>query len=297
MENAIYPPRGWNSYDAFSWTIVEQEFLKNAKELSSRLLDYGYEIATVDAYWHKAIDGVSHVDEWGRVIPDPGKWPSSANGVGFRDVADQVHRLGLKFGIHVHGGISAVAVSAPNSPILDISTGKAYNEGGREWHAKDIIVSKDHFCPYAPSSFFINTSSGAGKAFLRSLFDLFSSWGVDFVKLDCVFAENYNLETLISALILKEIDNPIILSVSPGYKASLEMGLEVKGLVNMFRVTANTWDQWSNVKDHFDVARDFAWAGLIGAEGLRGNSWIDLDMLPLGRLTDQGYYEINNNYL
>ena len=43
-ENAIYPPRGWNSYDSFSWTIVEREFLDNAAALSSLLLDHGYEV-------------------------------------------------------------------------------------------------------------------------------------------------------------------------------------------------------------------------------------------------------------
>lgn len=35
-------------------------------------------------------------------------------------------------------------------------------------------------------------------------------------------------------------------------------------------------------------ARDLAAANMIGATGLKGKSWPDLDMLPLGWLTDPG---------
>ena len=62
--------------------------------------------------------GFDVIDEWGRMIPDPGRWPSSIGGKGFSDVANRVHSLGLKFGIHVMRGISTQAVNA-NTPILD----------------------------------------------------------------------------------------------------------------------------------------------------------------------------------
>ena len=39
----------------------------------------------------------------------------------------------------------------------------------------------------------------------------------------------------------------------------------------------------------FFFTRDLAAANLIGADGLMGKSWPDLDMLPLGWLTDPGY--------
>jgi hypothetical protein len=40
----------------------------------------------------------SYIDEWGRPIPDPNRWPSSKNGQGFKPVSDKVHSLGLQFG-------------------------------------------------------------------------------------------------------------------------------------------------------------------------------------------------------
>lgn len=62
--------------------------------------------------------GFDVIDKWGRVIPDPVRWPSSKGGKGFTEVAKKVHSLGLKFGIHVMRGISTQAVNA-NTPILD----------------------------------------------------------------------------------------------------------------------------------------------------------------------------------
>ena len=43
-ERASFPPRGWNSYDSFSWIVSEKEFLQNAQIISERLHAYGYEV-------------------------------------------------------------------------------------------------------------------------------------------------------------------------------------------------------------------------------------------------------------
>ncbi|XP_054817771.1 uncharacterized protein LOC129317475 [Prosopis cineraria] len=262
-ENAIYPPRGWNSYAAYGWIINEDDFMKNAGELSSRLLDHGYEVATVGPFWHRNVDdGSDSVDEWGRPFPDPKRWPSSVNGVGFKDVAQRVHRLGLKFGIH-------------KKPYFELHT----------WRAGEIYTVP---CSYEFNFLHVNTSLGAGKAYMHSLIQLFVDWGVDYVKLDCVFGESFDLGTITTVSeIMKTLDEPMILSVSPGDKATVEMSKQINGLVNMYRVGPNSLDQWPLVRDHyFDLARDYAAARLIGVDGLRGNSWPDLDMLPFGRLTD-----------
>lgn len=63
--------------------------------------------------------GFDVIDEWGRMIPDPDRWPSSRGGNGFTEVAKKVHSMGLKFGIHVMRGISTQAFNA-NTPILNV---------------------------------------------------------------------------------------------------------------------------------------------------------------------------------
>jgi hypothetical protein len=65
--------------------------------------------------------GFDVIDQWGRMVPDPVRWPSSRGGNGFSKVAKKVHSLGLKFGIHIMAGISTQAVNA-NTPILDTTT-------------------------------------------------------------------------------------------------------------------------------------------------------------------------------
>ena len=50
------------------------------------------------------------VDEYGRYMPSPTRFPSSANGAGFKPLADYIHSLGLKFGIHIMRGVPKEAV-------------------------------------------------------------------------------------------------------------------------------------------------------------------------------------------
>ena len=44
-KQASFPPRGWNSYDSFSWTISEEEFLQSTDVISRHLHKYGYEVS------------------------------------------------------------------------------------------------------------------------------------------------------------------------------------------------------------------------------------------------------------
>ncbi|CAI9093044.1 OLC1v1028446C2 [Oldenlandia corymbosa var. corymbosa] len=135
----------------------------------------------------------------------------------------------------------------------------------------------------------VNMHLGAGRAFMRSLYQQYADWGVDFVKNDCVFGDDLNIDEIkFVSQLLNEFSRPILYSLSPGTSASPSMAKDINGLVNMYRVTGDDWDTWGDVSSHFNVARDFAAAKMIGAKGLKGTSWPDLDMLPLGWLTDPG---------
>ncbi|XP_030959173.1 alpha-galactosidase-like [Quercus lobata] len=291
---ASSPPRGWNSYDSFSWTISEKEFLDSAQFISDRLLSSGYEYVVVDYLWYRRkvegadadSSGFDVIDEWGRMVPDPDRWPSSVNGNGFTEVANKVHSMGLKFGIHVMSGISTQAVNA-NTLILDTKTGEAFEEGRKKWTAQDIGI-KERPCSWMPHGFMsVNTTARAGAAFLRSLYTQYAEWGVDLVKHDCVFGGDLDIDEIsVVSEVLKQLDHPILYSLSPGTRATPAMAKDVSGLVNMYRITGDDWDSWENLVPHFDVSRDFAAANMIGATGLKGKSWPDLDMLPLGWLTD-----------
>jgi hypothetical protein len=99
----------------------ELEFLSLMSQHCCKLLQY----VVVDFLWYRENDGTASttrgkdfVDKYGRPQPDPQRWPSSRNGQGFKHVADKVHNMGLKFGIHVMRGISLAAVDK-NTLILN----------------------------------------------------------------------------------------------------------------------------------------------------------------------------------
>uniref|UniRef100_A0A7N0UAP0 Alpha-galactosidase n=1 Tax=Kalanchoe fedtschenkoi TaxID=63787 RepID=A0A7N0UAP0_KALFE len=299
VDRARIPPRGWNSYDSYSWIISEREFLQNAQLVAKHLKPFGYEYVVVDYLWYRRkVEGAYSdslgydvIDEWGRMLPDPARWPSSRGGKGFAEVAKKVHDMGLKFGIHVMRGISTQAVNA-NTPIFDSDKGGAYEESGRRWRAGDIGM-KERKCAWMPNGFMsVNLETGAGKAFVRSLYRQYAEWGVDFVKHDCVFGEDFDLpEITYVSKVLAELDRPILYSLSPGTSVTPAMAKQVSGLANMYRITGDDWDNWGDVASHFNISRDMAAAEMIGTGGLMGKSWPDLDMLPLGWLTNPGSNE------
>ena len=119
------PPMGWNSWDCYGPTVTEDEVKSNADYMSKHLKSYGWEYIVVDIRWFVANDK-SHgynekdpqysIDKFGRFLPAVNRFPSAANGKGFRQLADYIHSKGLKFGIHIMRGIPVIAVRN-NLPI------------------------------------------------------------------------------------------------------------------------------------------------------------------------------------
>jgi hypothetical protein len=107
------PPMGWNSWDAYGTTVTENEVKANADTMAAVLKPYGWQYIVIDIQWYEP-NAKAHgyrpnaqlvMDPNGRLIPALNRFPSSANGNGFRPLADYVHSKGLKFGIHILRGI------------------------------------------------------------------------------------------------------------------------------------------------------------------------------------------------
>ena len=115
----LQTPMGWNSYDYYDTNVTEADVLKNAEYMATHLKPYGWEYVVVDIQWYAYHTtsmrpqfqyipfGKNEMDELGRLLPCPDKFPSSIGGAGFKPLADKIHALGLKFGIHVMRGIPA----------------------------------------------------------------------------------------------------------------------------------------------------------------------------------------------
>ncbi|MDE7262683.1 MAG: alpha-galactosidase, partial [Oscillospiraceae bacterium] len=114
-------PMGWNSYDYYDTTVNEAQVRANAEYMAAHLKDFGWEYIVVDIQWYARHAGSMRekyqyipfggvaMDGYGRLLPDPERFPSSAEGRGFGPLADYIHGLGLKFGIHIMRGIPRAA--------------------------------------------------------------------------------------------------------------------------------------------------------------------------------------------
>ncbi|MDR1733657.1 MAG: glycoside hydrolase family 27 protein [Oscillospiraceae bacterium] len=85
------PPLGWNSWNTFARNINEDVVLESAKAMVNRgFKDAGYEYVVIDDCW-----SLMERDSDKRLVADPAKFPH-----GMKWLADQIHALGLKFGMY-----------------------------------------------------------------------------------------------------------------------------------------------------------------------------------------------------
>jgi hypothetical protein len=174
------PPMGWNSWDCFGPTVTEQEVRATADYMARNLKKFGWQYVVVDIRWYVENDKshgynennpVMTVDEYGRFVPAVNRFPSSAGGRGFKPLADYIHGLGLKFGIHIMRGISRLAVEK-NTPIL-----------GTEQTAKEIYSTKNSSA-WLRDMYTVDARKPGAQEYYNSLFKLYESWDLDFVKVD-----------------------------------------------------------------------------------------------------------------
>jgi alpha-galactosidase len=267
------PPMGWNSWDSYGTTVREDQVKANADWMAEHLAKYGWQYIVVDIQWYEP-NAQGHdykpgapltMDEYGRLMPAVNRFPSSANGAGFKPLADYVHSKGLKFGIHIMRGIPRQAVEK-NLPIK-----------GSSYRAADI-ADKDNGCRWNPDMWGIDTTKSGAQAYYDSIAELYASWGVDFIKADDMGSHLYQpAEMKALGLAMRKTGWPMVLSISPG-PAPLSEAEFFEKYAQMWRISDDFWDDWKLLRQQFDYARD--WAQFAG----KNDTWPDADMLPFGKL-------------
>ncbi|KAI1208224.1 glycoside hydrolase [Annulohypoxylon truncatum] len=164
------PPRGWNSFVAQS----------NGVELTVDLLDeqcsffynntepgFNY-VCGFDSGWSADTNG----DEFGRIIPKD----TVFNTTSIQEFAAKVHSNGMKLGVYmIPGGFTSDAQKLVKG--TNITIGSLFNTTE---DPRDAISNS-----YNARNDFDYTKDGV-QEWHDSVVELFSSWGVDFVKLDYV---------------------------------------------------------------------------------------------------------------
>ncbi len=271
---AATPPMGWNSWDCFGTTVTEAQTKANADFMAAKLKTHGWQYVVVDIEWYQpTAQGHDYtpgakcaMDGYSRLVPAVEKFPSAANGAGFKPLATYVHSLGLKFGIHLMRGIARQAVTQ-NTPIL-----------GSDKHAADIADTSS-ICGWNPDMYGVDVRRPGGQAYYDSLLALYAGWGVDFIKVDDIprpYDEVQKLEIEAIRSAITKTGRPIVFSLSPG-ETPLSRGAHVADHANMWRISDDFWDNWSSLRSQFKRLHDWT-------PHRRAGAWPDADMLPLGRV-------------
>lgn len=281
---APFPPMGWNSYDYYNTAVNEQQVRSNAEFMAKKLKPYGWEYVVIDIQWSDPDAGKRNseklqyipfsqfcLDEYSRQIPAPERFPSSKGGKGFAPLAEYIHSLGLKFGIHIMRGIPRYA--AHNHLRIKTHDGIPVTA--------DMIANPYSVSKWNPDMYGVDASKPYAQDYYDSLFEQYASWGVDFVKIDDICNTNmypqnpYSAEKEIElyAHAIEHCGRPIVLSLSPG-PAVIEKAWHYEKYANMWRITDDFWDEWKLLKAMFE--RCEVWQNHTG-----GGNWPDCDMIPL----------------
>jgi alpha-galactosidase len=268
------PPMGWNSWNSFATTITEAQALETAQIMADRLLPAGYDVFTVDIQWYEP-EASSYtynarpqpaMDRWGRLQPAPNRFPSAADGGGFTRLAEQVHALGLRFGIHVMRGIPRAAV-AQNLPVFGTDGIRAAD-----------IADTSSICSWNPDMYGVAMDRPGAQEWYDGVFRQYAEWGVNFIKMDDMSRpyDTHAAEIEAAHRAIGRTGRPIVLSLSPG-ETPVTRADHVRRHAQMWRISDDFWDQWPMLEAQFTRLEN--WHPYIAP-----GSWPDADMLPLGRL-------------
>jgi alpha-galactosidase len=268
---AATPPMGWNSWDCYGTTVKEAEVKANADYMAKVLKQHGWEYVVVDIQWSEPNaqahgyrqDADLAMDAYGRLVPAANRFPSSADGRGFKPLADYVHGLGLKFGIHIMRGVPRQAAKA-NLPVF-----------GSKARAGEI-ADKNSICPWNSDMYGVDMSRPGAQDYYDSILKLYADWGVDYIKADDIARPAHRGEIAALHRAIQKTKRPIVLSLSPGPAMVKDIAF-LQENANLWRISDDFWDEWRLLRQNFILMS--IWSGMG-----RPGAWPDADMLPLGRI-------------
>jgi hypothetical protein len=268
---AATPPMGWNSWDCYGTTVTEAEVRANADYMAKNLKSHGWQYVVIDIQWSEPNpkangyrpDAQLAMDAYGRLIPAVNRFPSSADGRGFKPLADYIHGLGLKFGIHIMRGIPRQAVKA-NLPVFESKA-----------HAAEIADIYS-ICPWNSDMYGLDMSRAGALDYYDSIVKMYAGWGVDYIKADDIARPAHREEIAGIHQAIVKTGRPIVLSLSPG-PAMIKDIAKLQENANMWRISDDFWDDWRLLRQNFILMSIWSAVGRPGA-------WPDADMLPLGHI-------------
>lgn len=244
------PPSGYDTYDLqpiwAGYVPTEVSVLQQAEVLAkySKAAGGWWKTMILDEGWADVrLANFSYV--WTltpNAVPTPivSNFPSAAGGEGLKPLAAQLKsKFGMELGVWHVKGIPKIAVEL-KMPIL-----------GTNYTADQIITSEKLSCSWHKDVYDVDPEHPGGQAYYDSVVDTWTSWGITYLKIDCIFGSDLRMTEIqaYSNAVLraeKKYKVKITLSISPGFLANRSSLAPViaNTAVNLARVTDDVWDCW-----------------------------------------------------
>ena len=267
------PPMGWNSWDCYGAGVWESNVTANADYMEQHLKAHGWDVITIDIQWYEPL---AHTDQYrrgallemdgnGRLLPAANRFPMTAATRSFKPMGDYLHAKGLKFGLHLLRGIPRQAVTN-KLPVL-----------GTSYTAADIAnTNRNALCSWNTDMYGVDMTKPGAQEYYNSVFALFASWGLDYVKVDDLSSPYHTDEIEAIRKAIDRSGRPIVFSTSPG-ATPVRNGGHVETNANLWRISGDFWDNWRALNEEFALQNNWT---PFRAPG----HWPDGDMLPLGNI-------------
>jgi alpha-galactosidase len=240
---ALTPAMGWNSWNSWAAAVDQDKVLASARAMSaSGLIQHGWSYLNIDDTWQGARSGPDHALQGNEKFPD------------LKQLADDIHALGLKLGIYSTPWVTSYA---------RYGGGSAENPAGTWEKPTGPKQVNKGILPWAIGKY----SFAAADA------KQWAAWGVDYLKYD--WNPNQVPETAEMAQALRDSGRDIVYSLSNS--APFAGAADWARLANSWRTTGDIRDTWvSMTKNGFsqDKWRPFGGPG----------HWNDPDMLVVGNV-------------
>ena len=237
---ALTPPMGWNSWNHYASRITQDIVLQNAKAMAeSGLIDHGWTYVNIDDTWQGARGGPFHGLQGNEKFPD------------IKALCDQIHALGLKFGIY----------STPwETSYAGYPGGSSENPKGKWTKPTGKTIKNKNILPCAIASYHFMTNDA----------DQWADWGVDYLKYDWNPIKAPETQEMGNAL--RNSGRDIVFSLSNNL--NITNAPSVTPLANSWRTTGDIKANWISMSQRGfgqDKWRKFSSPG----------HWNDPDMLEI----------------
>jgi len=209
----LTPVMGWNSWNHYASRITQDIVLQNAKAMAdSGLINHGWSYVNIDDTWQAQRGGPLHALQGNEKFPD------------IKALCDQIHAMGLKFGIY----------STPwETSYAGYPGGSSENPEGIWTKSAAKTVKNRNILPCAIAPYHFTTNDA----------DQWAAWGVDYLKYDWNPIELPETQEMYDAL--RHSGRDIVFSLSNNM--NITNGPTCGKVANSWRTTGDIKANWTSM--------------------------------------------------